>query len=77
VSFDLACHYSGLLQTMRVSAAEQSQDFSFQAGTDPKQLGWKEETWEFNAKDDPQTTLSFPACKQGIRMEVRLLMTWW
>lgn len=64
VSFDLAGHYSGLLQTMRVSAAGQSADFSFQSGTDPKQLGWKEYTWDFTAKD-PQTTIEFSSLQTG------------
>lgn len=64
VSFDMAGHYSGLLQTMRVSAAEQSADFSFQSGTDPQHLGWKGNTWDFTAKD-PQTTLEFSSLQTG------------
>jgi len=58
VSFDLAGHDSGLLQQMRVSAAGQSADFSFQSGTDPNNLGWQEQTWDFTATDS-QTTLEF------------------
>ncbi len=58
VDFDLAGHPSGLLQTIEVSAAGQSQDYSFQAGTDPTNLGWKNIEWLFTAKDK-QTTLEF------------------
>lgn len=58
VDFALAGHPSGLLQTMRVSAADQFQDFSFQAGTDEKNLGWKDTEWLFTA-NDKETTLKF------------------
>lgn len=64
VSFDMAGHYSGLLQTMRISAAGQSHDFTFQARTDPKNLGWQTQTWEFTAKK-PQTALEFYSLQTG------------
>lgn len=58
VNFAFAGHPSGLLQTMRVSAAGKSQDFSFQAGTNEKNLGWKDIEWLFTAIDT-ETTLEF------------------
>jgi choice-of-anchor C domain-containing protein len=64
VSFDMAGHPSGLLQTMRVSAAGQSQDFYFQSGTDPNQLGWQTLTWEFTAAETA-TTLEFFSLQTG------------
>jgi len=64
VSFDLAGHPSGLLQTMAVSAAGQSKDFTFQSGTDPNHLGWQKDTWSFKA-NSPQTTLEFYSKQTG------------
>ena len=64
VRFDMAGHISGLLQTMRVSAAGQSQDFTFQSSTDPKHLGWQARDWEFTAKET-QTTLEFYSLQTG------------
>jgi choice-of-anchor C domain-containing protein len=58
VSFDLAGHYSGLIQYMEVNAAGQSQVFTLLSGTDPNNLGWKGQTWDFTATA-PQTTLEF------------------
>ncbi|MEQ9359981.1 choice-of-anchor C family protein [Coleofasciculus chthonoplastes] len=58
VSFDFAGHPSGFLQTMEVAAAGQSELFSFQAGTDPKNIGWHTQSWLFTAIDT-ETTLEF------------------
>lgn len=64
VSFDLAGHNSGLLQTMRVSAAGKSAEFSFQSGTDPNNLGWQGKTWDFTATA-PQAILKFESLQTG------------
>jgi choice-of-anchor C domain-containing protein len=64
VSFDLAGHYSGLMQDLGVSAAGQSTTVSFQAGTNPKDLGWQEKIWEFTATDT-QTKLEFYSLQKG------------
>ncbi|MEQ8975383.1 MAG: choice-of-anchor C family protein [Coleofasciculus sp. C1-SOL-03] len=58
VSFALAGHPSGLLQTMEVAAAGQSELFSFQAGTDLRNIGWETQSWLFTAIDT-ETTLEF------------------
>ena len=64
VRFDMAGHYSGLLQTMGVRAAKQSQNFTFQSGTDPQHLGWKPLDWDFTAKET-HTTLEFYSLQTG------------
>ena len=64
VTFDLAAHPSGLLQTMRVSAAGKFADFSFQSKSDLNNLGWQGLTWEFTAIS-PQTTLEFYSLQTG------------
>ena len=64
VTFDLAAHPSGLLQTMRVSAAGQSADFYFQSKSDPSNLGWQALTWEFTAISR-QTTLELYSLQTG------------
>jgi choice-of-anchor C domain-containing protein len=56
--FHQAGHPSGLEQELGVSAAGQQETFSFQSGTDPNNLGWEEQIWEFTATDD-HTTLEF------------------
>lgn len=63
VNFALAGHNSGLLQTIGVTAAGQSTQFSFQSvpfvPDDPlPKLGWVTKSWEFTAVDT-QTTLEF------------------
>jgi len=64
VSFDLAGHYSGLLQTLKVSAAGKFEEFPFQAKTDPKNLEWERKTWDFTA-NAAQTTLEFDSLQTG------------
>lgn len=58
VTFDLAGHNSGLLQTLGVSAAGQAATFEFQANQDPSNLGWVERSWQFTAVA-PETTVEF------------------
>jgi hypothetical protein len=53
VRFDMAGHYSGLPQDMRVSADGQSEIFHF----DPNNLGWKPMSWDFTAHSN-HTTLA-------------------
>jgi choice-of-anchor C domain-containing protein len=64
VTFDMAGHYSGLLQTLKVSAAGKSEEFAFQARTDPKNMGWERKTWDFTATA-AQTTLEFDSLQTG------------
>jgi choice-of-anchor C domain-containing protein len=66
VSFDMAGHPSGLLQTMRVSAAGQSQNFTFQSGIDQNNLGWQMRTWEFTARTS-KTRIQFESWQIGYR----------
>ena len=64
VSFYMAGHPSGLLQTMEVSAAGQHKDFTFQSGKDQNHLGWQKDTWDFTANAS-QTTLQFYSLQTG------------
>jgi choice-of-anchor C domain-containing protein len=65
VSFDMAGHPSRILQKMRVCAAGQLQDFTFQSGADPNNLGWQRRTWDFTA-NAPQTTLEFYSLQKDL-----------
>ena len=58
VTFALAGHNSGLLQTLGISAAGQMETFAFQSSQDPNNLGWSQQSWQFTATE-PETTLEF------------------
>ena len=61
VSFDMAGNFvpKPVLKPMRVSAAGQTMDFSFDVtGKTVRQMGWLRKTWTFTARAD-STTLEF------------------